>query len=151
MVERGIELLRAAVAADYAAMKQSPARKRLWYQFSLRSLLVFTALCSIEAGWIGRGIERNRREREIVAAIQNLGRSIDYDYDRKEESPCGVLIISSRGDFFHDPKGANFYGTGSDAALKVIGQFPYAKKLVMRSSSKVTDAGVAGRTPNPRH
>ncbi len=125
-------------------MSETPRRKRRWFQFSLRSLLIFTALCGVVAGWIGRGIERKRRQHDIVTALQNLRGSIDYDYDHEERSSRRYFIAASDGDFFNDPKGANFYGTGSDAALKIVSQLPHLKKLVMRSSSKVTDAGAAG-------
>jgi hypothetical protein len=142
-------LLNEFATVNNEAMTETPNRKRRWFQFSLRSLLVFTAICAIVAGWIGRGIERRRREREIVAAIQNLGGSIDYDFDRKVASRQRFITVSTPGDFFNDPKGVSFYGTGTDAALKVISQLPHLKKLVIRSSPKVTDAGLASLSALP--
>jgi hypothetical protein len=41
-----------------------PKRKRRWFQFSLRSLMIFTAICAIGSVWVARGIEQKRKVRE---------------------------------------------------------------------------------------
>jgi hypothetical protein len=55
-------LLCRAIAADNAAMETEPNRKRRWFQFSLRTLLIFTALVAIACGWLGSKIERKLQE-----------------------------------------------------------------------------------------
>jgi hypothetical protein len=51
--------------------------KRRWYQFSLRTLIVFMLLASVGLGWVGIKIERARslaqRKQQIIAEISSLG------------------------------------------------------------------------------
>jgi hypothetical protein len=71
---------------DNAAMEAKPPkadppkRKRRWFQFSLRTLMTFTAICAIASAWLGKRIEQKRKERESVAAIVKLGGIVRYDY-----------------------------------------------------------------------
>ena len=46
-----------------------PKRKRRWFQFSLRSPSTFTMVVAVGSGWLGRKIERKRKERDAVAAL----------------------------------------------------------------------------------
>ena len=57
-----------------------PKRKRRWYQFSLRTLMISTMIVAIACGWLGRRIERKRKEREAIQAILKFGGSVEYDY-----------------------------------------------------------------------
>ncbi len=41
-----------------------PKRKRRWFQFSLRSLLIFMPICVIGSVWVARRIEQKRKARE---------------------------------------------------------------------------------------
>ena len=59
---------------------EPPKRKRRWYQFSLRTLLIFTVVCAIGSAWVARRMDRKRRDREAVAVILKLGGSVSYDY-----------------------------------------------------------------------
>ena len=47
--------------------------KRRWFQFSLRTLLIFTLICAVAAGWLGETIDRKRREREAVETFVESG------------------------------------------------------------------------------
>ena len=57
-------MLRAPAVVDNAGMIDPPKCKRRLFQFSLRMLLIVTVVVAIGAGWLGRKIERKRRERE---------------------------------------------------------------------------------------
>lgn len=46
------------------ANPEPPKRKRRWYQFSLRSLLIFTMICAVACGLLGKRMEQKRKERE---------------------------------------------------------------------------------------
>jgi len=51
--------------------------RRRWFQFSLRTLLVLlTVLCV----WLGVTVNRARKQREAVAAIEALGGYVRYEY-----------------------------------------------------------------------
>jgi hypothetical protein len=74
--------------ADNAAMELEPTkadppkRKGRWFQFSLRTLLIFTLICAIACAWLARRIEQKRRERAAVDAILQLkGSVVLYDYE----------------------------------------------------------------------
>jgi hypothetical protein len=57
-----------------------PKRKRRWFQFSLRSLMIFTMVCAVACGWLGTRIEQKREEREAVEAILKDRGWVVYDY-----------------------------------------------------------------------
>jgi hypothetical protein len=59
-----------------------PKRKRRWFQFSLRSLLIFVAICAIPCGWFGARMERATKQKAAVEAIVKAGGSVRYDYER---------------------------------------------------------------------
>jgi hypothetical protein len=52
------------------------------FQFRLRTLLIVTTVVAVTAGWLGRWIERNRRQSEIVEAITSSGGYVYFDYER---------------------------------------------------------------------
>ena len=48
-----------------------PQRRRRWFQFSLRTLMLFTLACALAFGWIARQIEPTRREQSVVSEIES--------------------------------------------------------------------------------
>jgi hypothetical protein len=47
--------------------------KLRWFQFSLRTLLVFVTLCAIPCSWLAVKMQQAKRQREAVVAIEKLG------------------------------------------------------------------------------
>ena len=76
---------------DNAAMEaeppkaEPPKRKRRWFQFSLRTLMIFTLICAVGCAWVVRRMERKRKEREAVEAIEKLGGETDQHRTRQSE------------------------------------------------------------------
>src|SRR5271166_133517 len=69
-----------------------------WYQFSLRSLLIFTLLFAIIVGWLGNKIGQKRPERQAVEAIIQTGGEVWYDQARPNfptgrSEPSGPLWL----------------------------------------------------------
>jgi hypothetical protein len=60
-----------------------PIRKRRWYQFSLRSLMILTLVIAVPCALLGRRIEWKRRERAAVKTLAKQG-SVRYDYQSRE-------------------------------------------------------------------
>ena len=79
-------LLPPPAVGDNAAMQaespkaEPPKRKRRWFQFSLRTFLIFTAIVAVGCGWIGRRMEQKRREREVLESLDRLRVGLAYDY-----------------------------------------------------------------------
>jgi Leucine rich repeat/Leucine Rich repeat len=84
---------------DNAAMQADPPkRKRRWFQFSLRTLFVFTLVCAIPCAWLGRKIERKRQERQVAEAIVKLRGRVFYDCEIGEWDVNGqVRVEGPRG------------------------------------------------------
>jgi hypothetical protein len=79
-----------------------PKRKRRWFQFSLRSLFVFTLICAIPCTWLGRKIERKHTEREAVEAIVKLGGDVQYVSEQSGAKPAAPSWL-------RDLLGENFF------------------------------------------
>ena len=92
-----------AVSADNAAMdaepikSEPPKRKRRWYQFSLRTVLIFTVVVAVACALVGRRIERKRRERDTIEAITSAGGTVLFDYQlaNASASPLGPAWLRS--------------------------------------------------------
>jgi hypothetical protein len=57
----------------------SPKAKLRWYQFSLRSLLIFVTLFAIPCSWLAVKMKQARRQKETVEAVIKLGGIVEYD------------------------------------------------------------------------
>jgi hypothetical protein len=58
-------------------MSCTPKLQRRWYQYSLRTLLVFVTLCAIPCSWLGVKLKQASREREVAAAFLKLGGEVE--------------------------------------------------------------------------
>ena len=89
-------MLRLPAVADNAAMQSEPPqadppnRKRRWFQFSLRTLMIGVTLLAVLCGWFGMKVERARKRHEAVEAIRKLGGYVHYDY---EMDPNGFSLL----------------------------------------------------------
>jgi hypothetical protein len=94
------------VMPDEAASAHPPPRRphRRWLRYSLRSLLLLTALLAI---WLGIKVNQARRQREAVEKLTSLGAQITYDIDldviRWARDLCG-------DDFFRTVRSVSFVG-----------------------------------------
>lgn len=87
-------------------------RKRRWYQFSLRTLLIAVLLLSLAFGWLAARMER-ARGRETVDAIRRLGGSVYFDYQWDEDEQ------KWRFDGVRPPSGWKARLLGEDVGSKV--------------------------------
>ena len=86
--------------ANLSAAKRT--RRRRWFQFSLRTLLIFVVVCAIPCAWLGSKIDRKRKESEAVKAIAALHGTVRYDYQ------SGALPDGPRTEPF-GPRGCEGY------------------------------------------
>jgi len=54
-----------------------PKPKRRWFQFSLRTLLVFVVVVGIGFGWLGSKLQRAGKNREAAAEVQRVAAEIE--------------------------------------------------------------------------
>jgi hypothetical protein len=123
-------------AADHNTNKRTPnapKRKRRWFQFSLRSLLIFTMVCAVAGGWLGTRMEQKRKEREAVEAIVQLKGRAFYDYQREPPGPIDALGWRENG---VEP-------VGPDWLRKLLGENFFSEvDAVFFDDAPVTDAGL---------
>ncbi|MBC8872532.1 MAG: hypothetical protein H8E44_24120 [Planctomycetes bacterium] len=58
-----------------------PGKKRRWYQFGLRTLLVLILVAGVGLGWLGVKVQQTRKHRAAVAKLQESGVTITFDDD----------------------------------------------------------------------
>ena len=129
---------------------EPPKRRRRWFQFSLRTLMIFTLICAIAAGWLGTRIERKHQEQAAVDAIRKLGGSVVYDYESlnstKPPKPPGPDWLRKLigENFFSEVEGVLILGTSkvTDADLERLEGFPQLKTLMLGGNQSYTDAGL---------
>jgi hypothetical protein len=130
-------------------------RKRRWFQFSLRSLLIATLMCAVACGWLGKKIEQKRNERAAFQAIARLGGGMQYDYQLGGSggTPHGPAWLRKLlgDDFFSDVEVVVFpvdpsliLGSGGEVSydgLVYLQSFVHLQILILRGDS-FTDAGL---------
>jgi hypothetical protein len=80
--------------------------KRRWYQFSLKTLLVFMVLCSLVLAAFSWRLQRAHRQARAVAALRSLGCEVGYEiieprvtggFERRKKQDPWLLNIPSNG------------------------------------------------------
>lgn len=90
-----------------------PKPKLQWFQFSLRTLIVFVTLCAIPCSWIAVKMKAARRQREMVAAIYELGGSVCHDWQCNAEGYQWAAIERQRPpvpEWLRNLLGDDFFG-----------------------------------------
>lgn len=55
--------------------------KLMWYQFSLRTILIFVTLFAFTCSWFGVKIQQAQKQKHSVDAVRKLGGMVSYDYE----------------------------------------------------------------------
>ena len=149
--------------------------KRRWFQFSLRTLLIGVFVLSLPLSWFAVRMERARRQREAVEAIERLGGWVVYTEGSVPEDPAPEDPFDEDPfDSTPDPDwgrrllGVDFWGTvvevhffgyvgylenpASDADLAHLTRLPKLEVLFL-ANVQVTDAGLVhiGHLSRLRH
>jgi len=130
-----------------------PKPKRRWFQYSLRTLLLLMLLASIGMSWFAVKMQRARRQREAVEAIEKLGGWVRFDYQVNQS----IVLASSPppqppgpewlrrvlgDDFFAKVVSADLHNTqATDAWLEHLDGLPHLQQLNLMGTP-VSDAGV---------
>jgi Leucine Rich repeat len=139
---------------DNAAMQtappkaEPPKRKRRWFQFSLRTLMIVTVICAIASAWVTGRRDQKRKEQEAVSAIVKLGGLAWYDYESvrgaRPSGPAGLREFLGDS-FFSEVAVVNldtepFMSPVASNEAKVLFEGVARSLAVDRHDSKVTDA-----------
>jgi len=98
---------------------RSPNRRRRWYQFNLRTLLIGVLLVSLPLSWFACRVQEARKEREAVEALRDVGVAVVYDY---QLSDGHVSVPDNLGN-------ADMYGIGSNDLAEPPGP-PWLRRLL---------------------
>jgi hypothetical protein len=149
-------LLRPPAVGDNVAMQvesphaEPPKRKRRWFQFSLRTLLIGVTLLAAACSWFGGKMERARRQRAAVDCIGKHGGSVVYDYqldelgnvrsDAAPPQPSWLRSLSG-DDIFTSVVDVTFDQSTTDAGLPHLTGFDQLLELCL-DDANITDAGM---------
>ena len=59
----------------------NPKPKRRWYQYSLRTLLIFVTLFAVACSWFGVKLQQAKRQKYAAQSIMELGGFVGYEYE----------------------------------------------------------------------
>ena len=111
----------------------APKRRRRWYQFSLRTLMLFMVVCAVGFGWLGKKLDETRREQVVVAEIEKSGGWVRY-HEMK-----GPPWISRH---FRKVRSVGLSDTQvTDTGLAQVGELTSLKGVSL-GGTQVTDAGL---------
>jgi Leucine-rich repeat (LRR) protein len=115
-----------------------PRPKLRWYQFRLRTLLIFVTLFAIPCSWVAVKKEQKRREREAATEIEKLGGKVAWSRPWGPRSSQRLL----GDDLFGSVTIVVLDGTQvTDAGLEHLKGLGQLRQLEFRST-QVTDAGL---------
>jgi hypothetical protein len=138
-------------------MTDTPKHKLRWFQFSLRSLLLFVLLVSVGMSWFAVKMQQAKRQKEAVAAIERLGGEVFYDYQYRVLDVHTIFVTEAQPpgpEWLQRLLGNDFFSTVTfvrfirrkvnvnDAELEhIINDLPQLRFLDL-PGTEVTDAGL---------
>ncbi len=112
---------------------EKPPKLR-WYQYSLRSLLLFVTACAIACSWLAVTIQGQRRQHEAADAIKKAGGTVASEQTwlgkvLRDDSLVNVTVVDLSNE------------AAADAGLVHLQGLSQLQWLLL-GNSKVTDAGL---------
>ena len=120
------------------------ATKLRWYQFSLRSLLIFVTLWAIPCSWLGVKMKQAREQKAAVEWILGAKGFVKYDYETQGATPPGPAWLRRLlgDDFFAHVSRVDLMGPEiTDVALERLLWLPQLEKLDL-FATQTTDTGL---------
>lgn len=113
-------------------------KRRRWFQFRLRTLLIAVFVLSLPLSWFAVRMEKARRQREAVEAIERLGGGVLYVQTDTTGISSSSWLHRLLETFTLDE--IEYVQVWNDDALKYLGELTSVQTLDLRG--KVTDAGM---------
>jgi hypothetical protein len=117
-----------------------PKTKLRWYQFSLRTLLVFVTLCAIVCSCLAVMMQEAKREREIAAVIQKSGLVAVWTDDFDSSGPTWLRSLLGAHFFGHVYAGYYEGGQVNDVGPENLKGLQLVELFL--AGTNVTDAGL---------
>jgi hypothetical protein len=133
---------------------EKPVKRKLrWYQFSLRSLLIFVTLFAFACSWFAVKIGQAKRQEAAIESFRKRAIAIEYGYlrdssgDRAVNADAIVPLWLRKilgDDFFMNVTYACICGDSdmTDADLEQLTEFSHLKWLTVSNKSKITSVGL---------
>jgi hypothetical protein len=130
-----------------------PKRKFRWYQYSLRTLLIFVTLFAVACSWFAVQMQKARRQKEIRQAVENEGGNSMYEYqveaqerlkhDKFDSEAAALLSDTSDSDFFDNVSKVCLANSSTltDSDLAMLGWLKHLRELDLHHT-QITDAGL---------
>ena len=126
--------------------------KLRWYQYSLRTLLIFITLFAFACSWFAVKLKQARRQREAVEAILKAGGEVNYEtpiaekpgfYSYAKYSPRSWWLRKLLGnDFFDNVNIVSYRDTNAtDLDLTYLQELTQVHTLDL-SNTKITNDGI---------
>jgi hypothetical protein len=124
----------------------TPKRKLRWYQFSLRTLLIFVTLFGIACSWFAVKIRQAKRQDNAVLELRKMGFLVRYDYQNTNpfisDSEAEAESVSSSPSWLRKKFGKPFFDnvimidghTNTDKDLNIFKEFNQLKFLSLENS-----------------
>lgn len=123
-------------------MTTARSKRRKWLQFRLRTLLIAILALSLPLSWFAVRLQRARRQREAVAAIEGLGGNVQYERPQGKQHPLFLRLRDLLGqDFFDRVTLVYLQGNVTNADLEHLTALLDLERLILRST-QITDDGL---------
>jgi hypothetical protein len=122
--------------ADVDPPVEAKKRRRRWFQFSLRSLMIFVVLFAIACAWFGAKMEKARWQAAVDAIRKDRG-LVSYENRLPPPQPAWLRALLG-DDFFRSPISACVQ---TEAGLEQIGEFSQLRFLQL-APTRFSNAGL---------
>ena len=133
-------------------MTEERPKRRRWFQFRLRTLIISVLLLSLPLSWFATRVEMARRQREAAEVIRQLGGEISYDWDiiysqhrslmgLREPNTLTWILRATLDKEFSDVVAVTLRDDPPDADLAILKAFPNLRSLEV-VCIPVTDEGI---------
>ena len=133
---------------ETVVMEDEPPKRRRWFQFRLRTLLIVVLVLSLPLSWCAVRMEKARKQREAVEALRRMGCHVSY----REEDAIPVVrqaihwvAMATGPDFVLEPDVIFCEQSKvSDAELKRLREFrePDQVEIIHLNHTQVSDAAL---------
>ncbi len=125
-----------------AGMVESPTKRRRWFQFRLRTLLLLMVALGVAARWWGEPIFKARRQAKAAEAIRAAGGTVYYD----EKATIPAWMTKFFGPDFGKPVDRITFLKGKKLDAELLPEMPALRTLEL-DDTIFTDADMAPLAP----